>query len=251
MKHSIGEAQKGRVLIVGSSKNASRQYGRSLLRAGFQVSHVSRADVLMILKEESFDAGILELSAPTSSGLEILRDMRERSPDLPVILVLDAVDNRTTIRASELGAVQSLVKPQPMDLLKAAGIAVQFKKSQKWQSDKWRKLTQVFDRFSESAESFTATVAKNEFGRLLDAALQGRTIYITKHDAPKAVLLSVEQYNSLRDTTEVKLDTLSEEFDALLARMQTPEARRTMSAAFNASPKQIGKAAVAAARKRG
>jgi len=55
--------------------------------------------------------------------------------------------------------------------------------------------------------------------------------------------------NSCTETRE--LDTLSAEFDALLVRMQTPAARVGMKSAFNASPKQLGKAAVAAARKRG
>ena len=48
-----------------------------------------------------------------------------------------------------------------------------------------------------------------------------------------------------------KLDVLSSEFDALLARMQTAKARKAMRAAFSASPEQLGKAAVAAARKQG
>ena len=49
----------------------------------------------------------------------------------------------------------------------------------------------------------------------------------------------------------VRSSTLSGEFDALLARMQTPAALAGMKAAFDASPKQLGKAAVAVARKRG
>jgi len=48
-----------------------------------------------------------------------------------------------------------------------------------------------------------------------------------------------------------KLEDLNAEFDALLARMQTAKARAGMKAALNASPKRLGKAAVAAARKRG
>ena len=74
---------------------------------------------------------------------------------------------------------------------------------------------------------------------------------ITQHDAPKAVLLSVDEFTALTRATEGTLDTLSAEFDALLARMQTPRARAGMKAAFAASPKELGKAAVAAARKRG
>jgi len=103
----------------------------------------------------------------------------------------------------------------------------------------------------DRAVRISATVAKNEFGRILESVIQGGTVVITKHDAPKAVLLSINQFDALRRANQVKLDTLSGEFDALLARMQTPAARAGMKAAFGASPKQLGKAAVAAARKRG
>jgi len=41
------------------------------------------------------------------------------------------------------------------------------------------------------------------------------------------------------------------DFDALLAGMQTPKARAGMKAAFDATPRELGRAAVAAARKRG
>jgi antitoxin Phd len=99
--------------------------------------------------------------------------------------------------------------------------------------------------------SVTATDAKREFGRVLETVLQGSVVVITKHDAPKAVLISVDEFDALSSASEGKLDTLSQEFDALLARMQAPAARAGMKAAFDASPKQLGKAAVAAARKRG
>lgn len=99
--------------------------------------------------------------------------------------------------------------------------------------------------------SYTATEAKHEFGRVLEQAIHGATVVITKHDAPRAVLISMDQFKALQDAPQIKLDTLSEQFDALLDRMQTRQARRGMSVAFNASPKQLGKAAVVSARKRG
>jgi antitoxin Phd len=97
----------------------------------------------------------------------------------------------------------------------------------------------------------SATIAKNEFGRILERVIQGGTVVITKHDAPKAVLISIDEFDALSRAGQVKLDNLSGEFDALLARMQTPAARAGMQAAFDASPKQLGRAALAAARKRG
>jgi len=101
------------------------------------------------------------------------------------------------------------------------------------------------------AARISATVAKNKFGHILERVMQGGTVVITKHDTPKAVLISVDEFDALSRAGQVKLDTLSGEFDALLARMQTPAARAGMQAAFDASPKQLGKAARAAARKRG
>jgi antitoxin Phd len=98
---------------------------------------------------------------------------------------------------------------------------------------------------------FTATQAKNEFGLVLEMVLQGGTVVITKHDAPKAILISVDGFNKLSHATERTLDTLSEEFDAMVVRMQNPKSRAAMKAAFAASPEELGKAAVAASRKRG
>jgi prevent-host-death family protein len=99
--------------------------------------------------------------------------------------------------------------------------------------------------------SFPATLAKKEFGRVLEMVMRGGVVVITKHEAPKAVLLSVEEFNALAGADSDKLDALSGEFDALLARMQTPRARAGMKAAFGASSRQLGRAALAAARKRG
>jgi antitoxin Phd len=98
--------------------------------------------------------------------------------------------------------------------------------------------------------SVTATEAKNKFGRLLEKAMQGGVVVITKHDEPKAVLISVDEYTALSRAPESRIDTLSAEFDSFLMRMQRPGVRNSMRAAFRASPKQIGKAAVVAARKR-
>jgi prevent-host-death family protein len=98
--------------------------------------------------------------------------------------------------------------------------------------------------------SFTATDAKNEFGRVLQKATQG-IVVITRHDEPEAVVLSFDEFKDLAGARESKLETLSNEFNALLAKMQTPEARSGMKAAFDATPARMGEAAVAAARKRG
>ena len=96
----------------------------------------------------------------------------------------------------------------------------------------------------------SATAAKNEFGRVLDEAVEKGAVAITRHDTPKAVLLSVDEYEALAAAGARRLEALTAEFDALYARMQTPRVRRGMKAAFDATPEEIGRAAVAEARAR-
>ena len=93
--------------------------------------------------------------------------------------------------------------------------------------------------------TFTATAAKNEFGRVLDAVAEKGAVTITRHDAPKAVLLSIDEYESLIARGSRALDALTAEFDAVLDGMQTARARKSMKGVFDATPARIGKAAVA------
>ncbi|MDH4152533.1 MAG: type II toxin-antitoxin system Phd/YefM family antitoxin [Nitrospira sp.] len=93
-----------------------------------------------------------------------------------------------------------------------------------------------------------ATRVKNEFGAILEQTLQNGAVAITRHDAPKAVLLSLVEFESLVKERSPVLDALNEEFDALLGLMQTPSSHKGVEAAFTASPEQLGRAAVKTAR---
>lgn len=97
----------------------------------------------------------------------------------------------------------------------------------------------------------SATEAKNQFGRVLDRVARGQVVTITKHDAPTAVVMSFDDYTALTTRAGQALDTLSKEFDTLAAVMQTPKHRAGIKAAFGASSATLGKAAVAALRRRG
>src|SRR6266550_1012497 len=70
------------------------------------------------------------------------------------------------------------------------------------------------------AGTITATVAKNHFGKILEVAITKGPVFISKHNTPKAVLVSFDEYQSLKNAPRRKLDTLSGEFDSLLASMQ-------------------------------
>jgi antitoxin Phd len=93
-----------------------------------------------------------------------------------------------------------------------------------------------------------ATRFKNEFGTIFEQAALGGAVAITKHNTPKAVLLSYAEFEALTKASTPALDELSDQFDHLLESMQTPRAKTAMASAFDATPEQLGRAAVKAAR---
>lgn len=97
----------------------------------------------------------------------------------------------------------------------------------------------------------TATEAKNRFGPLLETAMSGGSVVITRHDTPKAVLLSMAEYQALGGTAAPDLRALSAEFDARFAKLQTPAGGQALKSAFAAAPDELGRLAAAGKRRRG
>jgi antitoxin Phd len=84
-----------------------------------------------------------------------------------------------------------------------------------------------------------------------DFPLPGGKLAITKHDEVRAVVLSLPEYRALLAQQREPLAALTAEFEELVARMQTPRAKRAGQALFDATPEKLGRAALAAARRRG
>jgi len=94
-----------------------------------------------------------------------------------------------------------------------------------------------------------STIAQNEFGRVFDRATAGTDVAISKHSVVRAFLVSAERYQELVRRQTVDLDALSSRFEALYASMQNPQIRSATDQALRATPAEMGKAALAAARR--
>jgi prevent-host-death family protein len=243
----MGSPSRGRILIVDPDAIELGAHARVLGEAGFEVKAAPNGiDASSLLQKERFDAVLTDVSAPTIDALELVHAIRKLDKDVWVIM-MSAAPTTGEPAVVEHGAVECLSKPvAPNALERTMERAVRL-------SRRWRTLTSYRNAHGEEVEvaSFTATAAKNEFGRVLQRATRQGMVVITRHDEPEAVMLSFEEFKDLARTRESKLEALSSEFDLLLAKMQTPEARRGMKAAFDATPARMGEAAVKAARKRG
>ncbi len=118
---------KGLVLLLDDDISVLMAYARVLERAGFTVvRRSSGADVGRIVGLGTFDAVVTDISMPGIDGTEVLRMVRERDPDVPVILMTGAGDLRTAAKAVELRAMRYLLKPvDTAVLVETVGRAVQ------------------------------------------------------------------------------------------------------------------------------
>ena len=64
-----------------------------------------------ILDEHCVDLLILDIIMPETDGMEFLTQIRERYPDLPVIMVSAETSTETTAEAIRLGALEFITKP--------------------------------------------------------------------------------------------------------------------------------------------
>jgi EAL domain-containing protein (putative c-di-GMP-specific phosphodiesterase class I) len=118
---------KARVLAVDDEPQLLEIYGAVLGEAGYAVELAPNLKTARgLLAENDFDLVISDIALPDGTGIDVLRTVRERSLDLPVILVTGAPSLETAIRAIELGAMRYFVKPlRADDLLRVAEHAAQ------------------------------------------------------------------------------------------------------------------------------
>src|SRR3990167_7821855 len=89
--------------------------------------------------------------------------------------------------------------------------------------------------------SVPATRLKNEFGTIFEQSVRSGAVAITKHDTARDILISVEEFESRVGERSRSLDALSGQFEGLLARMQTPAAKKGMAAALDRKSGEQGK----------
>jgi DNA-binding NtrC family response regulator len=108
----------GRILIVDDD-HAQRSLLESFLQAhGFQTQSAASGEAaLQLMSEEPYAMMISDVRMPGMSGLETLRRVRQKRPDLPVLLVTAFADIRSAVTAMRDGAVNYLAKPIDLDEL--------------------------------------------------------------------------------------------------------------------------------------
>ena len=122
-----GNGSKPAILVVDDDEIMLASLARMLGGSEHSVEAYATAEEAMErVNEGGVEVVVSDIVMPTLTGLELLRQVREVDPDLPVVLVTGTPAIETAIAAVEVGAFRYLVKPvSPVTLRSVVARAVQ------------------------------------------------------------------------------------------------------------------------------
>ena len=105
--------QPRRILIVDDEENVCHALRRSLRKEGYQLFFGSEpAEGLALLKTQQVDMVISDHLMPNMTGLEFLKIVRDRHPDMMRLMLTGHADMQTAIDAINMGNIyRFLTKP--------------------------------------------------------------------------------------------------------------------------------------------
>ncbi len=110
------------VLVVDDEPIVCHSVRKILSKQSCLVEEAFDVDAaLQKMKLQKFDLVLLDLKMPKRSGMEVLKSIRSRHPELPVIMITGHGTIESAIEATRLGAYDFLTKPfTPAELAKVA-----------------------------------------------------------------------------------------------------------------------------------
>jgi two-component system KDP operon response regulator KdpE len=108
-----------RILVVDDEPPIRKLLRMGLGTQGYQILDAPNGKTALELMAEAPDLVILDLGLPDMQGLELLRLIRERNEQVPVVVLSSRGDETAKVQALDLGADDYVTKPFGMDELLA------------------------------------------------------------------------------------------------------------------------------------
>lgn len=114
-------AATARLLVVEDDPLSAQIFERALARGGYVVETARDAlQALRRIEARAPSAVVLDLTLPVGSGADVVRALRARGDDVPVLIVSGKQPWQSALTAAELAPGRWLTKPvKPRDLLDA------------------------------------------------------------------------------------------------------------------------------------
>jgi DNA-binding NtrC family response regulator len=114
----MSEEFKSSVLLVDDEEQFLDSLTQRLEIRGLKVEAVTGGEeALDMVEDKKIDAVILDLAMPGIDGIETLRLLKAKQPDLQIIMLTGKATVKSGIEAMKLGAADFLEKPVDLNLL--------------------------------------------------------------------------------------------------------------------------------------
>jgi two-component system, OmpR family, copper resistance phosphate regulon response regulator CusR len=101
-----------RILVAEDDRPLAEFLEQRLMQEQFAVQIASDAsEAQRLAADQSYDLVILDLNQPDASGLDVLRKIRAKKPELPVLIVTGAAMVEERVRGLDAGADDYVAKP--------------------------------------------------------------------------------------------------------------------------------------------
>ena len=101
-----------RILIVDDEQDLRIIFKRFLEVDGFSCEIAGTGEeALEILENEAFSLVMTDINMPGMSGIDLLREVRDRYPEVAVLVISAVDDRKVAVKALELGAFSYIIKP--------------------------------------------------------------------------------------------------------------------------------------------
>lgn len=109
------------LLLVDDDELLRERLARAFRDRGYPTSTAADYDqALAVFDEDPTDLAVLDLKLPGRNGLELLAALKERAPDLSVVMLSGYGSLPTAVDAVRLGATDFVAKPADADTVLAA-----------------------------------------------------------------------------------------------------------------------------------
>ena len=103
---------QAKILAIDDEKNIRHLIRNELTLEGFGVTTAkSGEEGLKLIDERNFDVVLLDIRLPKMNGIEVLRNLRQKSPQTQVIMITGYGDIQTAVESMKLGARDYITKP--------------------------------------------------------------------------------------------------------------------------------------------
>ena len=107
-----------KVLIVDDEKDFLEVMAERMRAQGVDVlTTTSAEEALGMVEKESYDAVIMDFMMPAIDGFKALKLLKEKKPEVQIILLTGNVPEQKRIEAKKLGALDVIEKPADLKAL--------------------------------------------------------------------------------------------------------------------------------------